>query len=582
METLNYAKSVTLNFNLRKPRSKKPTNIYAVVKMSGKQIKIPTNAKICSYLWNNKKQLPVLSESMSEIDKNNALKVSNIIFSFRRVFADFYLYLCSRQEVVTAIEVKDYFMENVLSEFKVNVDMAKNGVPNVKHEKKATKALKKALELYPTIKSKIVAESTLNTYKYNLSNFVKYCEDIKRDSILMLTEKGINNYEIYLRSHKKSAGNIRDSLRIVKILINEVIVKHPYFKTYGIKTVSVKLPTNVRSEGKMVELTEDEIKSLADCKGLTPKQQEYRDLFVLECLTGQRASDIPILFDSERYTIKDDYFSFITKKEGVPALVKRTPEVLAVISRYKDGFRHINISSKSLTQNESTDLKLIAKKAGLNRMLSYKDNHGKILTKPLCEIISSHHGRHTFVTKMARVVPLETLKFLTGHKDTQALKKYYLHQTDEDRINLVNEALNGEQHKEATMKVSKNDLLNELFAYDSFISIIALSSNNNDVFHLCSTKRAMEVIKDISKLNGFPNDSDVSIVTNIEQVVFELSYYFRDALLYSVFKHKEHYFGMEVDVPSTEEVEAMFVLEDNDRPKRWKEIQLEEWENREK
>ena len=92
----------------------------------------------------------------------------------------------------------------------------------------------------------------------------------------------------------------------------------------------------------------------------------------------------------------------------------------------------------------------------------------------------------------------------------------------------------------------------------------------------------MEVIKDISKLNGFPNVSDVSIVTNIEQVVFELSYYFRDALLYSVFKHKEHYFGMEVDVPSTEEVEAMFVLEDNDRPKRWKEIQLEEWENREK
>ena len=582
METLNYAKGVTLNFNLRKPQSKRPTNIYAVIKVSGKQIKISIAAKICAYLWDSRKQLPVLSEDMSEADKINALKVSGIIFSFRRAFADFYLYLCSRHEIVTAVEVKNYFIENVLSELLTKADMAKNGVPNVKHERKATKALKKALELYPTIKSKLVAESTLVTYKYNLSNFIKYCEEIKRDSILMLTEKGINEYEIYLRSQSKSAGNIRDSLRIVKILINEVIVKHPFFKTYGVKMVSVKLPTNVRSEGKMVELTEEEIKLIANCGGLTPKQQEYRDLFVLECLTGQRASDIPVLFDPNRYTIKDDYYSFITKKEGVPALVKRTPEVLAIISRYKERFQHISITSKYLTQNESIELKLIAKKAGLRRVISYKDNHGIIVTKPLCDIISSHYGRHTFVTKMARTVPLETLKFLTGHKDTQALKKYYLHQTDEDRINLVNDALNGGQHKDGVMKVSKNDILNKLFDYDSLIGIIALSSNNNDVFHLVSTKHAMEVIKDISELNSFPKDIDISIVTNIEQIVFELSYYFRDTQLYSIFKFKEHYFGLDVDVPSTYDVEIMFAQEDLERPKKWEQIQIEDWENQHK
>ena len=78
MEQLIYAKGVTLNFNLRKPHSKRPTNLYAVVKLSGKQIKIPTTAKICAYLWNSKKQLPVLCENMSEIDKNNALSVNNI------------------------------------------------------------------------------------------------------------------------------------------------------------------------------------------------------------------------------------------------------------------------------------------------------------------------------------------------------------------------------------------------------------------------------------------------------------------------------------------------------------------------
>ena len=79
MEKLNNAKGVTINFNLRRPHSKMPTNLYAVVKLSGKQIKIPTTAKICAYLWNNKKQLPVLTENMSDADKSNAIAVSSIV-----------------------------------------------------------------------------------------------------------------------------------------------------------------------------------------------------------------------------------------------------------------------------------------------------------------------------------------------------------------------------------------------------------------------------------------------------------------------------------------------------------------------
>ena len=86
-------------------------------------------------------------------------------------------------------------------------------------------------------------------------------------------------------------------------------------------------------------------------------------------------------------------------------------------------------------------------------------------------------------------------------------------------------------------------------------------------------------MKDISKLNSYSKEANVSKVQELEQVIFELSYYFRDTLLYSVFKHKQHYFGMPVDVPSTEEVEIMFTQEDIERPKRWEKIQLEEWEN---
>ena len=443
MAELNYLKELTLNFNLRKPTSKRPTNVYAVVKVCGKQMKIPTTAKINAYLWDSKKQIPMLLDSMSDAERDNAKHVFSIINSFHSAFIEYYSYLYQNFHEITSEDVRAFFEKAVLSELIYKKKMAKNGVPNVKRERKATKALLKALDLYQSMSDKPVTDSTIQTYKYNLQNFIDYCVDIKRDSVVMLTDKGLNDFEIYLRGKGKSASNIRNCLRIVRILINEVIVKHPNFKSYGVKKVDIKLPKNVRTEGKKVELTEDEIKAIETTEGLTPPQMEYRDLFVLECLTGQRASDIPILFNPARYTINKNYFSFVTKKEGVPALVERTPEVLAIIERYKDGFKHIDVESEILAKNETIALKEIAKKANLNRMITYSDSKGKFQSKPLSEILSSHFGRHTFVTRMARIVPLETLKFLTGHKDTQALLKYYLHQTEDDRINLVTKALKG-------------------------------------------------------------------------------------------------------------------------------------------
>ncbi len=577
MAELNYLKELTLNFNLRKPTSKRPTNVYAVVKACGKQIKIPTTAKINAYLWDSKKQVPMLLDSMSEVERDNAKHVLSIIFSFQSAFSEYYCYICQNFQIISQKDVRDYFEKTVLSELKVK-KMAKNGVPNVKRERKATKALLKALELYQSVGNKPVTDSTIQTYRFNLQNFIDYCADIKRDSVLMLTDKGINDFEIYLRGKGKSASNIRNCLRIVRILINEVMSKHPDFKSYGVKKVDIKLPKNVRTEGKKVELTEDEIKAIETCKGLTPPQMEYRDLFVLECLTGQRASDIPILFNPTRYTINKNYFSFVTKKEGVPALVERTPDVLAIIERYKDGFKHIDVESEILAKNETIALKEIAKKANLNRMITYSDSKGKIQSKPLSEILSSHFGRHTFVTRMARRVPLETLKFLTGHKDTQALQKYYLHQTEDDRVNLVTKALKGNKGNDV-VKQDSNNILNVLFAYDMLLSIEHAMKNDIN-FNTNNTRQAVETIKNVVGLSSYPKNIDKEKVEALDKVVFELSYYYRDAQLYSAYQYKEHYFGIIDKVASYDEINLMFANEDIERPKQVIDALIDEYENK--
>ena len=580
MAELNYLKELTLNFNLRKPTSKKPTNVYAVVKVCGKQIKIPTTAKINAYLWDSKKQVPMLLDGMSEVERDNAKQVLSIIFSFQSAFSEYYCYICQNFRIISQKDVRDYFEKTVLSELKVK-KMAKNGVPNVKRERKATKALQKALELYPEVNDRGVKESSIETYQRNLRNFINYCEDIKQDSVKMLTSKGLIDYEIWLRKNGKSNNLIRSSIRIIRILVNDVICKHPTFRNYGVEPLIVKLVKNIRSEGKQVELLDEEVAALENCKGLSPVQMEYRDLFLLECITGQRASDIPILFNPSKYKIKDNYFSFITIKEKTPALVERTPKVLEIIDRYKDGFKHIDINNRFLSKYESINIKAIAKKAGLSRTISYQDNRRNIMSRPLFEIIASHFGRHTFCTKMARVVPIETLKYLTGHKTTQALKKYYIHQTDEDRINIVNEALNGEKKNE-TNKIDKNcNTLNELFAYDKLLNIEHAMKNDIN-FNTDSTRQAIEIIKNVVGLSSFSKDIDKEKVAALERVIFELSYYYRDAQLYSSYQYKEHYFGIIEKVASFDEINLLFANEDIERPKKQIQADIEAWENRNK
>ena len=131
MAELNYVKELTLNFNLRKPSSKRPTNVYAVVKVCGKQIKIPTTAKINAYLWNSKKQLPMMLDSMSDAERDNAKQVLNIILSFQSAFSDYYCYICQNFRIISLKDVRDYFEKMVLSELIVKEKMVKNGVPNV-------------------------------------------------------------------------------------------------------------------------------------------------------------------------------------------------------------------------------------------------------------------------------------------------------------------------------------------------------------------------------------------------------------------------------------------------------------------
>lgn len=449
-------KRMTLHFNLRDSRNKY-TNIYAVIKVGVRQVKIPIPYKIQSWLWDKNKEIPIANSTMTDDEIANAKDIIKAISSFRLAYLSFFIYFCSEKTIVAANEVIAYF-KNCVHYNLHNSIMANNGVPNVKREKSATKALKKALELYPTVKDG-VADSTLETYGHQLKAFCNYCDEIKRDSIQMLTNHGLNDFEIHLRGNGESATKIRNSLRIVRILINKVMCKHPYFRTYGMHKVDISLPNNISSEDLKVELLDDEIEALKNCQGLTPSQEEYRDLFLLELYSGQRASDLHIFFDTTKYKIIDGYMAFKTKKTGVKGKTEMTSEVMSIIEKYSNGFTYAKVEKEKFSADLSNRLKEIAKKANLSRIVDYTDNKKQPHSVPLHKIIGSHFGRHTFCTRKVREgVPLETLKLLTAHANTQTLQKYYVHLTEQDEVDAIKK---DKEKRSGVIKQSDEDKVKE-------------------------------------------------------------------------------------------------------------------------
>lgn len=435
-------KKLSLNFNLRNPNKKEETTIFAIIYNGTKQIKISLGYKILPIEWDKSKQMPIINEIINQNNIDKIKEITEKIIEIKFAFLKYYLYICTKHINPNENDFRDLVNRSLI---KKEIKMKKLDLKIEENEVKATETLNKALKLYKSVNGSI-KDSSIITYGYNLKSFEKYCEEKKRDDIKMVSEEGLKEYEIYLRGKGDSEGKIRNSLRVIRILNNDVICKHPYFRGYRMKEISIKLPKDIKSADLKVELSEEEIRAIKECKELNEKQKEVRDLFLLEIYSGQRASDLPTLFDSSRYEIIDGFISFITKKENVKGKVEINENIKEILERYKNGFKYIDINKEGLARLISCELKEIAKKSNLNRMIQYVDNKKHIQRKCLYEVISSHFGRHTFITRKVREgMPIETLKYLTAHKDTQALQKYYIHLTDKDKIEKIKNETEGKK-----------------------------------------------------------------------------------------------------------------------------------------
>ena len=450
MNKLISVNEMSLNFNLREPRGNKSTNVYIVVKCGANQLKISTGLKVNSWQWNKKLQAPIISNKMTNDDRENNTKLMSLISAVRFGYSNYFSYLCAHQQMTNENEIKES-INNILKELNNN-DMANNENLQKGKSVKATTLLKKAYNIYYTeIKTK-VKESAKKTALIQLSAFFKYCEEIGKDGKSMLTQKGLNEYKSYLiKKAKESKENgskrydsnlqINNKCQAVARYINEVMVSHNDFIKYSIERVNYVTLEKVNAKGedkKRRPLTSEEMTKLMTCNSLAPKEKEYRDLFVLECNCAYRIGDTQKLFDksAQKHYKKGDYELIMinTQKENIDAVILVTPIVREILERYEKGFKFADPTDKLYRNTFNRVIKKIAKKCGLDAMETYIDAHGEKQTQPLYEIISSHFGRYTFINNALKIgfSPNE-LKDFTGHANDQMINDVYSIVTKDDK-----------------------------------------------------------------------------------------------------------------------------------------------------
>ena len=515
MDKLKLLNSSSLNFNLREPNKNKSTNIYAVIKINKKQIKIATELKINSWQWDKKKQMPIIDNRTNKEDIENLINTFNILYDFRFAFLNYFLYICTNDLKPTEDNVKEYIFNNL----KKNIMNKENLKKGDGRKPKATNLLKRAFQIYYKEMHTTIKESSIEANETRLKAFLDYCEEKEKDSLSMLSQIGINEYQDYLikkSKREKEKGNkrydssksINNKCELIERLVNKVMVGNSAFIRYHISPIKYNQLEEVIQKGeekKRRPLKEEEINKLINCQDLNGEEKEYRDLFLLECYGSYRISDTPKLFDKEEQkNINIGEYEFIvinTQKENIISVIWVNDIIREILERYKNGFKHANPLSKSFATRYNIVIKKIAKKAKLDSIETYINAHNEKEERYLYEIIASHFARYTFIYNglfKFGFTPNE-LKDFTGHRDDRMINECYKIETAEDKANnaykAINRVLSEKLENNRNVKITREDInKDEVLIKDAKDALYCLGANYNDLVDINDYHKLNEML----------------------------------------------------------------------------------------
>ena len=502
------------NFNLRQPKANKPTNIYLVVYLNNKQVKLSTGVKVYPEHWNIRKQQAYVNARLSKLDNNNNTIANDRLSELKDMFLEFKHYLCEHptdiDNSITILRTRIY----------------KNTMTTEIKKKSATTVMKEIID------AKQAASSTKEQQKLNVGKFERYLKENNiSDTWESMNLNTFESYQKYLVDNGRGSVTIRNIIQntlfpLLKKVSKRVDIPFTWYDSNLNSFEFVKDESNKElASNKKVTLTEEQLKQLYDypitgTELQVRKRTEIRDLFVLQCLVGQRVGDMQKFFNGDNEKDEEeDTISIIQQKTKARAIIPLTPLAKEIISKYQNTELKYYKPSNS---NLNAELRIIAEEAGLNTPITFEDKDGKQV-KPLFELVHTHTARHTFITIMCRRdIPKETIIIATGHEDTKMIDKVYSHLSNKDKAQKVSTAFKKKLDGDIfSMGKVETNSLNEAKPTNDATNNITFNTLLDTQFFASKINKAVELQSQVGhlkngKLCSYDNEIN-SLISEIEK-----------------------------------------------------------------
>ncbi len=271
----------------------------------------------------------------------------------------------------------------------------------------------------------VVTKRRFMTLKNQLHEFEQYQKRGYKISFNTINEDffiDISNFWQTVRDLRNST--IEKNIRLLFWFLNWCHKKGYTQSNY--KNISIDLK---KAKPKVIFLDMDEISKLYKLE--IPPQKEYlhriRDIFIFQCLTGLRFSDLHNLKTSD---IKNNTLYVSTIKTGEVIEIELNDTTKQIIDKFKD---HQSASGKALPVPANPVynrfLKELARLAGINEKITlvhYKGAERIEQTFEKWQLITTHTARRSFITNgLSLGIGSEVIRSWTGHTNDKSFAVYY-------------------------------------------------------------------------------------------------------------------------------------------------------------
>ena len=253
----------------------------------------------------------------------------------------------------------------------------------------------------------------------------KVLEEFDHDiSFEKFNEQYLSNYQRYLEGKNHKNSTISKELAALKWFLKWAM-KKGYTKSGEFEKFKPKIK-NVQK--KIIFLNKSELKKFTEYEIPTDKNylEKIRDVFLFQCFTGLRYSDV---FNLKRSDVKDGYLEITTLKTADNLIIELNSYSRKLLNKYIDVEFENNKALPVISNQKMNDyLKELAELAEIDELVTqtyFKGNERIEEVLPKYSLMSTHAGRRTFVCNALSLgIPPQVVMKWTGHSDYKAMKPY--------------------------------------------------------------------------------------------------------------------------------------------------------------